>query len=830
MERITLFAKVLLPLPVPGYFTYRVPFEMNDAVRTGQRVIVQFGRKKIYTALIRELTETIPTYTPKYISSILDEEPIVTEKQFIFWEWISSYYMCTVGEVMNAALPQGLKLVSESQIILNPAFIPDQIVLNENEYLVTEVLINRKKITISEVGKLTGLQKTIPLIKTMIDKKLINIIEELNEEFLPKLITHVRISKPYLDDENKLREAFDSLNKRAFKQVQLLMSLINLSQNKGEELAEVKQVELLKSVDASSTQLNALVDKGIVEKYQKLISRLISTEASSKVSKINFSESQLKAFDQINLHFEEKDVVLLHGVTSSGKTEIYIKQIEQTLKKGQQVLYLLPEIALTTQIIRRLQKYFGGDVGVYHSRYNKHEKVEIWNKVNQNTNEGEELPYKIILGPRSALFLPFENLGLIIVDEEHDNSYKQFDPAPRYNARDSAIYLANLHSAKTILGSATPAIETYYNAKHQKYGLVELKERFGNISMPEILIADIKEETKKKQMHSHFSSFLLKHVDEALENKEQIILFQNRRGFSLRLECDVCNWIPECIRCDVTLTYHKSSNHLRCHYCGYSTQIPAQCPSCRNPKVLMKGFGTEKVEEELAILYPKTRIMRMDLDTTRSKHAYQKIITDFENKDIDILVGTQMVTKGLDFDNVSVVGILNADNMLSYPDFRSPERSYQLMAQVSGRAGRKNKRGKVIIQTYNPYHSVIRDVIDNNYTKTYKDIIQERINFKYPPFYRLIEIRLKHKDYNILNKASNELADALRAHFGALVLGPEYPIVSRIKNLYIKHILIKTKKTNKLGKAKLELKEIIDQFNKKKTFTGVYVIIDVDPQ
>lgn len=829
MDRITLFAQVLLPLPVPGYFTYRVPFEMNDAVKVGQRVIVQFGRKKIYTALIRELNQIVPDYAPKYISAILDEAPIVNEKQFVFWEWIANYYMCTVGEVMNAALPQGLKLISESQIILHPSFIPDQVVLTENEFIVTEALLGRKKITISEVTNLTGLQKTIPLIKTMIDKNLIIVVEELNEEFLPKLITYIRITKEYSEDELKLREAFETLSKRAFKQVQLLMSLINLSQNRGKGNEEVKQIELLKSVDASTAQLNSLIEKGILEKYQKLSSRLLAREASSQVSELELSEIQLIAINQIFSSFEEKDVVLLHGVTSSGKTEIYIKLIEETIRNGKQVLYLLPEIALTTQIITRLQKYFGASVGVYHSRYNKHERIEIWNKVTQNPG-GDEAPYKIIIGPRSALFLPFENLGLIIVDEEHDNSYKQFDPAPRYNARDSAVYLAGLHSAKTLLGSATPCIETYYNASHQKYGLVELNNRYGNISMPEILVADIKDATKKKQMHSHFSSFLLKHIDEALENKEQVILFQNRRGFSLRLECDVCNWIPECIRCDVTLTYHKSSNHLRCHYCGYSTQIPEKCPTCGNPKVLMKGFGTEKVEEELAILYPKIRIMRMDLDTTRSKNAYQKIITDFENKAIDILVGTQMVTKGLDFDNVSVVGILNADNMLSYPDFRSPERSFQMMAQVSGRAGRKNKRGKVIIQTYNPYHSVIRDVIDNNYAKTYKDIIQERINFKYPPFYRLIEIRLKHKDYNILNAASAELANKLRAHFGELVLGPEYPMVSRIKNLYIKHILLKTEKTNALTKAKLELKEILDQFNKNRKFTGVTIIIDVDPQ
>ena len=830
MERITLFAKLLLPLPVPGYFTYRVPFEMNAAIKMGQRVVVQFGRKKIYTALVREITQTVPSYPPKYINTILDDHPVVTEKQFTFWEWLANYYMCTVGEVMNAALPQGLKLVSESQLILNPEFIPDQEVLSENEYLVTEALINKKKITISEVGNLTGLQKTIPLIKTMIDKKLINIVEELNEEFRPKLITYVRISQDYLEDEDKLREAFESLNKRAFKQLQILMSLMNLSQNQSDEAQEITQVDLLKSVDGSAAQINALVEKGILEKYQKLSSRLFDVESSSEVSSIDLSEPQTKALAEIKKHFIDKDVVLLHGVTSSGKTEIYIKLIEETIKRGEQVLYLLPEIGLTTQIIKRLQKYFGSAVGVYHSRYNKHEKVEIWNKVTQENSENETPPYQIILGPRSALFLPFDNLGLIIVDEEHDNSYKQFDPAPRYNARDSAIYLASLHSSKTLLGSATPAIETYYNAKHHKYGLVELKERYGNISMPEILVADVKDASRKKQMHSHFSSFLLKHIDEALENKEQIILFQNRRGFSLRLECDVCNWIPECVQCDVTMTYHKSSNHLRCHYCGYSTPVPSECPSCRNPKILMKGFGTEKVEEELAILYPKLRIVRMDLDTTRSKHAYQKIITDFENKAIDILVGTQMVTKGLDFDNVSVVGILNADNMLSYPDFRSPERSFQMMAQVSGRAGRKNKRGKVIIQTYNPYHSVIRDVIDNNYIKTYKDIIVERINFKYPPFYRLIEIRLKHKDYQVLNSAAAYLTKIMRAHFGELVLGPEYPMVSRIKNLFIKHILLKIEKNNQLPQAKVELKNILDQFNKDKKHKGVYMIIDVDPQ
>lgn len=829
MERITLFADVLLPLPIPGYFTYRIPFELNEKVASGQRVVVQFGRRKVYTALIRNVHQKPPKHTPKYILSILDEEPIVNHIQFELWEWIANYYLSTIGEVMNAALPQGLKLVSESGVVLHPEFEVDKEVLTENEYLITEALINRKKISITEVSKITGLQKTIPLIKTMMDKKILLIEEELSDEYKPKLETFVSLNPEYLEDDLKLREAFEDLNKRAFKQLQVLMSLINLTQNGATKSEDIALSILLKSVDATHAQVEALVKKGILIKSQKISSRLSFTNASKEISSIELSEHQADALHQLRESFIEKEVALLHGVTSSGKTEIYIKLIEETLEKGKQVLYLLPEIALTTQIINRLQKYFGDKIGVYHSKYNKNEKVEIWNKV-LNQNAKTENPYQIILGPRSALFLPYKNLGLIIVDEEHDNSYKQYDPAPRYNARDSAIYLASIHGAKTLLGTATPSIETYYNASQSKYGFIELKVRFGNIQLPEILVADIKKESRRKSMQSHFSSFLLKHVEEALENQEQVILFQNRRGFSLRLECDTCNWIPECINCDVTLTYHKNSNHLRCHYCGYSTVIPAKCPSCNNPKILMKGFGTEKIEEELARIYPASRVARMDLDTTRSKHAYQRIIHDFENRKIDILVGTQMVTKGLDFDNVSVVGILNADNLISYPDFRSPERSYQLMAQVSGRAGRKNKRGKVIIQTYNPYHTIIRNVIDNDYLKTYKEIILDRINFHYPPFYRLIEIRLKHKDYRILNPVTDELAQILKAKFGSRILGPEYPIVSRIKNLYIKNILLKIERDISLIKVKEELMAILDQFRKPTISKGVYIIIDVDPQ
>lgn len=828
MERITLFADVILPLPVPGTFTYRIPFELNEHIKCGQRVIVQFGKKKIYTALIRKLHQQIPQYAPKYILSILDEDPIINQTQFEFWEWLASYYMSTLGEIMNVALPQGLKLVSESSVVLSPDFEPDEIALNENEFNITEALLNRKKLSITDITKITGLQKTIPLIKSMIDKGIIQVEEELNDTYKPKLETFVCLHEDIRDDEQKMRDVFDELNKRAFKQLQVLMALMNLSLNGEEKVTEVTQSELIKSVDASHAQLKALEEKGIIRTYKKVRSRLNYKDATHEIQSIELSDDQQKALDKIQDSFQEKEVVLLHGVTSSGKTEIYIKLIEEALKEGKQVLYLLPEIALTTQIIIRLQKYFGEKIGVYHSRYNKNEKVEIWGKVLDNGPDSS--PYQIILGPRSALFLPYENLGLIIVDEEHDSSYKQFDPSPRYNARDSAIYLANLHNAKTVLGSATPSVESYFNATHEKYALVELNQRFGGIQMPEILVADIKTESKRKSMHSHFSSFLLKHVDGALENKEQVILFQNRRGFSLRLECDDCDWIPECVNCDVTLTYHKKSNHLRCHYCGYSTSVPSSCPECNSTKVLMRGFGTEKIEEELATIYPSASIKRMDLDTTRSKNAYQQIISDFENAKIDILVGTQMVTKGLDFDNVSIVGILNADNMLSYPDFRAPERSYQLMAQVSGRAGRKKKRGKVIIQTYNPYHSVILDVIDNNYLKSYKSILLERRNFNYPPFYRLVEISLKYKEYNLLNEASDVLARMLREQFGKNILGPEYPIVSRIKNKFIKSILVKIPRDKSLIKSKVILSENITAFKKLQSYKSVQIVLDVDPQ
>ncbi len=589
---------------------------------------------------------------------------------------------------------------------------------------------------------------------------------------------------------------------------------------------------MLKNVKATPSALKGLMAKGVLKVYEKVVSRIESYEKVADVSSIELMDFQEKASDAIRKAFLEKDVVLLHGVTSSGKTELYIKYIQETLEQGKQVLYLLPEIALTTQIISRLKKYFGEKVGVYHSRFNENERAEIWNKVlmHGKPDKTGTSSYDIILGARSAVFLPFTNLGLLIVDEEHDSSFKQYDPAPRYNGRDAALFLAHMHRAKTILGSATPSIESYYNCQEGKYVLVEMTERYGNMELPEIKVVNMREEIHWKKMKSHFTSVLVKQLEDALGKGEQAIIFQNRRGFALRLECEACGWMPVCRNCDVTLVYHKQNHQLRCHYCGYTTFVPETCPECKGITLKMKGFGTEKVEEELAILFPKARITRMDLDTTRTRHSHQKIINDLEERKIDILVGTQMVTKGLDFENVSTVSILNADNMLGFPDFRSAERCFQLMAQVSGRSGRKNKRGRVIIQTYNPRHPVILDVVNHDYNAMYEQQLVDRRKFKYPPFYRLVLVKIKHRDQNVLNKASDELAKRLRELFGNRVLGPEYPMVSRIMNYYLKQIMIKIERSASQTEMKKKLMQKIVEFSKCKEFSSLRLVMDVDPQ
>lgn len=844
MSRTTLFVDVILPLSLPNLYTYRVPYEWNDAVAVGQRVVVQFGRGKLYSALIRTIHENPPKqYAAKYIDSILDDTPIVNTTQFLLWEWMASYYMCNIGDVMIAALPGGLRLSSETKIILNINYKENSAIneLTDKEFLIVDALELRDVLSVSDISQIIEQKTVYPLIKSLIEKGVVVLQEELKEKFKPKVETFVSIAEPF-DDENELRLVFDMLEKKAGKQLEVLMAFIKLSNRYSDKKKYVRKKEIIKLVDGAESAIKSLAKKNIFELQEMEVGRLVVFENENKISQLN--ELQQNVLDSINMQFgflpaenksqeiKTKDVILLHGVTGSGKTEIYVKLIEETLKQGKQVLYLLPEIALTTQIINRLKKYFGSAVGVYHSKFNENERVEVWRALLGNSKE----LYKknihqpaVIIGARSALFLPFSNLGLVIVDEEHDTSFKQHDPAPRYNARDAAIYLAHLHHAKTLLGSATPSIESYFNAQEGKYGFVELQKRFGGIQMPEVLIADVKEATKKKLMKSHFSPMLLEHISSALENKEQVILFQNRRGFAPQIECNSCAWVPHCVNCDVGLTYHKNTNQLRCHYCGYATKPPSQCAACGDTNIRMKGFGTEKIEEELAIFYPSAKIARMDLDTTRSKFAHQQIIHDFEEGNVDILVGTQMVTKGLDFDNVNIVGILNADSMLNFPDFRSYERSFQLMAQVAGRAGRKNKRGKVIIQTQNPDNSIIQDVWNNNYLSMYTNQLLDRKNFHYPPYYRLIELTVIHKDLDLVNAGAKLLADSLKHHFSKRVLGPEFPLVSRIRNLYHKNILLKIEKEASVIQTKKIVNDLIIQFKNETLFKSVKVQIDVDP-
>jgi len=825
----TKFANVLLPLPLPGYFTYHVPGDFREMIAPGKRVVVPFGKKKIYTALVHEVLEENPSsFEPKSILSVIDDRPVVFPVQFRFWEWMASYYMCTPGEVMNAALPSGFKLASESMVCLNPEADLETADLNEKEIMIVEALLSQKKLPVNAIADLLDQRKIIPIIHTLIDKGVVVAEEKLEEKYKPLRQTFIRLGKEY-EDEDKLKAIFDELSKRAFKQLQALMVFLSLTREASVKAMDVRKSDLLKNKDVTQQALTALINKGILEYFEIEASRLAASTALNDPGDIALSLHQKRAFSDIGRIFAEKEVILLHGITSSGKTELYIKLIDQALNERKQVLYLLPEIALTSQIINRLQRYFGDNVGVYHSKYNDNERVEIWNHCLHHEKDFEKGRFQVILGARSALFLPYHNLGLIIVDEEHDSSYKQYDPAPRYHARDAAIMLARLHGAKTLLGSATPAIESYFNASNGKYGLVEMTERFGGVSLPEIVLANVREETRNKTMQSHFTSALINRIRDALALKEQVILFQNRRGFSLHLTCDSCDWVPMCKNCDISLTYHKRENKIKCHYCGYSEALPQECPQCKSTRILMKGFGTEKVEEELGAIFPEATIRRMDLDSTRTKYAHQRLISDFEERRTDILVGTQMVTKGLDFDNVSLVGILNADNMLNFPDFRSHERSFQLMEQVSGRAGRKAKQGQVIIQSYNPQHAIIQHVVHHDYHAFYRSQLTDRHKFQYPPFNRLIILKVKHRDYNVLNKAASDLAHDLRVDLGKRILGPEYPLVSKIQNWYIKHIMVKIERGNNIAEMKKIILNRIENTGRIPAYRQVRVVIDVDP-
>ena len=811
------YIEVILPLPVEGSFTYSVPENSQEIVK-GQRVVVQFGVRKLYTAIILDIHNKKPEgYLAKDIIAVLDESNVVNEKQLRFWKWISSYYMSKLGDVMNVALPSSLKLASESKIIVHPNFDGDMGELNDKEHSVITNLTLKEKLTVSDVIDLTNTTSVFPIINELIRKEVVQIEEELHDSFKKKSLLFVDL----------VGEEFDSYSdkvKNAKKQEKLLQYFIQYKMQYPKKKWTVSEV--LKKTNISRGVLNALVAKGILKLEESEVSRLLnSSDKTEEIKKL--TDKQEVSFQEIKSSFQKKDVCLLHGVTSSGKTEIYIKLISEQLKKGKQVLYLLPEIALTTQIINRLRKHFGNKVGVSHSRMNNNERVEIWNAVKEK--DSAKAQYPIMLGARSSLFLPFDNLGLIVVDEEHEPSFKQYQPSPRYHARDAAIYLSCLHKSKVLLGSATPCLETYYNTQNNKFGLVELNSRFGEIQLPEIHIVDIKRVHQKKQMEYHFSPFLIKNIEEALEKGKQIILFQNRRGFAPLLECNKCSWTPKCNHCDVSLTYHKHSHSLRCHYCGYNIEKILSCKSCGHNEMDDKGFGTEQIEEELKVLFPEARTKRMDHDTTRRKHAYSQIINEFEGGVVDILIGTQMVTKGLDFDNVSLVGVLNADSMLKFPDFRALERSYQLMSQVAGRAGRKGDRGKVIIQTFDEKHEIIHQVKNHDYSSMRKKQLEERKIFKYPPFCRIISVNLQHKNEQKLDNLSSKFAVSLRKSFGNRVLGPESPGVSKIRNYYHKNILLKIETDASITNAKNILSSIIDKYKQLKDFRVLRINIDVDP-
>lgn len=816
------YAGVILPVPVGNTFTYRIPDEFDDFVQVGMRVVVPFGQKKMYTgvvAIIHTFKPELP-YEIRDIICPLDNTPILRNPQLKFWEWISTYYMAYVGEVYQAAVPTGLKPDSETMVCVNPDFEVEE-VLPEKEQKILDILSDGKPVAVDNLSKITAMRSLMPNLKRLLARGAIQVNEEFTEKYHAKTETYVRLM-PEARYEDKLQAIFDELSK-ARKQLDLLMFYIDLSKCLNPKLCrEVSKKELLEKSGVSAAILTNLVEKGIFELYKKVVGRL-DTNVQEISEKFDLNTFQQLAYNEIEHKFSEHQVVLLHGVTSSGKTEIYIHLINKIIAEGKQVLYLVPEIALTTQLTSRLKRIFGNQLGVYHSKFSDSERVEIWNKVLQDKG------YDVILGVRSSVFLPFRQLGLVIVDEEHDSSFKQYDPPPRYNARNVAIVLAGMHGAKTLLGSATPSVESYYNAKTGKFGFVELNQRFLEIEMPEILVCDIKEAYRKKCMNGHFSDILLQKMKIALDSGEQVILFQNRRGYAPYIECKACAYVPKCKNCDVSLTVHKVFNTLTCHYCGFSISIPTVCPACNTPSLFTKGFGTEQIEDELKLLFPEAKVGRMDLDTTRSKKSYEKLITAFEQRTIDILIGTQMVTKGLDFENVSLVGILNADNMLNYPDFRAHERAFQLMTQVSGRCGRKNKRGLVVLQTSTPEHPVIQQVLQHNFTLMYETQYAQRFQYHYPPFVRMVEITVKHKDVNTVKNAAIELKNRMRSVFGGRVLGPVEPAVSRIQNLYLRQVLLKIENTASPVKAKELLQEIIHNLVSESSYRRVIVSIDVDP-
>jgi primosomal protein N' (replication factor Y) len=816
-EEATMFAEVIIPLALPKNYTWSVPIDMQQKIQPGIRVEVILGKHKKYAGIVKRVFSEQPTgFSPKPLLNILDVEPLVNPQQLALWDWIAKYYLCSEGEVMQAAVPANLKLSSESILIWNEELDESYSDLNDEEFIVAEALELKKELRLSEVQQLLDSSHVYPIIKKLIDRRICYVWEELVEKYQEKKQTYILLHPNYAT-EDKLAELLNNWGK-APKQMELLLSYLYLTKSEGEVIQSV----LLKKANATAAQLKGLIEKGILIVQKRSVSRIAFYDQELN-SDITLSNAQTIALKQIKESFLSKQVCLLHGVTASGKTQLYIQLIEEYMKQGKQILYLLPEIALTSQIIRRLQLHFGNKIGIYHSKFNANERVEIWNKV----KTGE---MKAVLGARSSLLLPFCDLGLIIADEEHDGSYKQQEPAPRYHARDSAIYYARLFNAKVLLGSATPSIETYFNCTQQKYALVTLSERYGDAELPKMELADFKNRVDTKNGMTVFTETLVNSMEKTLQENKQIILFQNRRGYSPYLLCDTCGWIPHCEHCDVTLTYHKSKHKLSCHYCGSTYPVVSSCAACGSHHFIQKNFGTEKIEEQVLELFPDAKVARMDYDSVKGKNAHDALIKQFEQQRIDILVGTQMVVKGLDFEHVNLVGIVDADGILNFTDFRVNERAFQLMEQVSGRAGRKNADGRVIVQVSNLRHPVLQFVKAHNYLQLYQYEIENRKQFDYPPFTRLIKINFKHKEKHIAEEAANIFANGIKSQLGKYIMGPSQPVVDRIRNQYIWEILLKIPKDNRLihqSKIAIQQQSIILQTNKR--YRSVHIITDVDP-
>jgi primosomal protein N' (replication factor Y) len=812
------FVEVVLPLSLAKTFTYSVSEAEFLFMKKGMRVAVPFGKSKIYTALVIEIHNNKPTlYDAKEIHQILDEFPIVTESQINHWLWIANYYMCAIGDVYRGAMPSALLLESETIITKKNDSFVDESLLSDDEFLVYEALQQQSSLKVQDIIAILNKNNIFPVIQKLVDKNILVLQEEVQESYKPKLVRYVRLHSKY-DSNDGLKELLDIL-KSANKQKEIVLNYFQLSASEKKPITVKKLIE---AANSSAAIVKALIEKEIFTAYFLQEDRINFT-GKSREGELQLSVAQQKAFDSIKENLEHKAVCLLHGITSSGKTEIYIKLIEEYLATGKQVLYLLPEIALTTQLVSRLRAHFGNKVAVFHSKYNNNERVEVWNQVLRNADKAQ-----IVIGARSALFLPFYDLGFIIIDEEHEQTFKQSDPAPRYHARDAAIVLANGHQAKVLLGSATPSIETYFNATSDKYGFVEISERFGNVSLPEIVLVDLKDKYFRKKMNGHFSDVLIEEITTALSLGEQVILFQNRRGYSPIIECITCGHVPHCQQCDVSLTYHKHKNQLRCHYCGYSMANPTRCHVCSSIDLTTKGFGTEQIEQELITIFPSAKTGRMDQDTTRGKFGFEKIIDSFKNREIDILVGTQMLAKGLDFDNVNLVGIMNADNMLYHPDFRAFERSFQMMTQVAGRSGRSEKKGKVIIQTYNPNHNTIQQVTHTDYIGMYKEQLYDRQIYKYPPYFRIIKLTLKQRDFDKLKEGAMWLYQVLSQNLDMPVLGPEEPVISRIRNEYIRTIIIKIPQQTSIGNTKKTIQKILNSFEAVAQYRAIKVTTNVD--